>query len=174
LNKLAMAPPQIDQSKQPKLSAADYKVLARLQRGCAYQVRGAWRIRGSRDCVKEPALLVLLEKGFAERGNTGPHAQVRITEAGRATNRVSRLAATTSQLNSAKPPIYKKYGTSGNGLADRSCTWPRREPPAPRVRRPTAGPFAISNASSPGDRVQSDPSSAKTAATLCRSTERDA
>ena len=48
------------------LSPADYKVLSLLQKGCAYQVRGAWRFRGSRTRVKERALVSVLEQGLAE------------------------------------------------------------------------------------------------------------
>jgi hypothetical protein len=64
------------------LSPADYKVLSLLQKGCAYQVRGAWRFRGSRTRVKERALVSVLEQGLAERVETGQHRQVKITLAG--------------------------------------------------------------------------------------------
>jgi len=55
------------------LSPADYKVLRLLQKGYAYQVRGAWRFRGSRARVKERALVSVLEQGLAERIETGQH-----------------------------------------------------------------------------------------------------
>jgi hypothetical protein len=68
----------------PALSPADCKILRRLQKGCAYQVRGAWRFRGMHARVKERALVSLLEKGLAERVETEQHRQVRVTLAGRA------------------------------------------------------------------------------------------
>jgi hypothetical protein len=68
------------------LSPADYKVLRLLQKGCAYQVRGAWRFRGLRACIKERALVSLLERGLAERVETERHRQVRVTPAGCAAN----------------------------------------------------------------------------------------
>jgi hypothetical protein len=72
------------------LSPADYKVLRLLQKGCAYQVRGAWRFRGLRSRVKERALVSVLEKGLAERVETEQHHQVKITLAGCAANQQCR------------------------------------------------------------------------------------
>jgi hypothetical protein len=65
------------------MSPAGYRVLGLLHKGCAYQVRGAWRVRGLRSSVKEPTLLFLLKNGLAERVETDRHAQLRITPAGR-------------------------------------------------------------------------------------------
>jgi len=65
------------------LSPAGYRILGLLHKGCAYQVRGAWRVRGSRSSVKEPTLLFLLKNGLAERVETDRYAQLRITPAGR-------------------------------------------------------------------------------------------
>jgi hypothetical protein len=65
------------------LSPTSYKLLCFLQRGCAYSVRGSWRFRGLRECVKEQAFMSLLSKGLAERVDTDRFAQVRITPAGR-------------------------------------------------------------------------------------------
>src|ERR1700679_3840495 len=71
------------------LSPAGYKVLGRLQKGCAYQVQGAWRFRGSHSPTREPTLACLLARGLAERVETDWHAQIRITDAGRSLNRES-------------------------------------------------------------------------------------
>jgi len=73
------------------LSPAGYKVLGRLRKGCAYQVQGAWRFRGSHSPTREPTLACLLVKGLAERVETDRHAQIRITDAGRSFNRESAL-----------------------------------------------------------------------------------
>src|SRR5271170_6248910 len=75
------------------LSPADYKVLHLLEKGRAYQVRGAWRFRGLRRRVKERTLVSLLEKGLAERVETEQHRQVRITLAGCAANQNARVFA---------------------------------------------------------------------------------
>jgi hypothetical protein len=72
------------------LSPADYKVLRLLQKGCAYQVRGAWRFRGLHTRVVERALVSVLEKGLAERVETEQHRQVKITPAGCAANQKYR------------------------------------------------------------------------------------
>jgi hypothetical protein len=69
------------------LSPAGYKVLGLLEKGCAYQVHGAWRFRGRHRCVKELTFLRLLANGFAERVETDRHLQIRITPAGRSVNR---------------------------------------------------------------------------------------
>ena len=69
------------------LSAAGYELLGRLQKGCAYQVKGSWRFRGLRSRVKELGLLSLRLKGLAERVETGWHPQFRITPAGRMIHR---------------------------------------------------------------------------------------
>jgi transcriptional regulator with XRE-family HTH domain len=84
------------------LSPAGYKVLSLLRKGCAYQVQGAWRFRGSHSPIREPTLAYLLARGLAERVETDQHAQIRITEAGRSINREGAL-----QSNSAlrKPSL---------------------------------------------------------------------
>jgi predicted transcriptional regulator len=69
------------------ISPRDYDVLRLLQKGCAYQMRGAWRFRGVHHHVKERALVSLLEKGLAERVENDRHRQVRITSTGREANR---------------------------------------------------------------------------------------
>ena len=68
------------------LSPAEHRVLGRLRKGCAYQVQGAWRFRGSHSPTREPTLSCLLAKGLAERVETDRHAQIRITDAGRSVN----------------------------------------------------------------------------------------
>jgi transcriptional regulator with XRE-family HTH domain len=81
------------------ISPAGYKVLGGLQKGCAYQVQGAWRFRGSHSPIREPTLANLLAKGLAERVETDQHAQIRITEAGRSVNREGALPS------NRKPPL---------------------------------------------------------------------
>ena len=76
-----------DEVGQPTLSPAGYKVLGLLDKGCAYQVHGAWRFRGRHRCVKELTFLRLLANGLAERVETDRHLQIRITPAGRSVNR---------------------------------------------------------------------------------------
>jgi hypothetical protein len=70
-------------NRAPALSAASYKVLGLLRKGCAYRVRDAWRFRGLRCAVKDQTFFSLLEKGLAERVETNRYAQMRITPAGR-------------------------------------------------------------------------------------------
>jgi hypothetical protein len=74
--------PPTDGASLSVLSPASYKVLNLLQKGCAYSVRGAWRFRGLRGCVKEQAFLSLLAEGLAERVETDRYAQIRITPSG--------------------------------------------------------------------------------------------
>jgi len=76
-----------DEARLPALSPAGYKVLGLLDKGCAYQVHGAWRFRGRHRCVKELTFLSLLANGFAERVDTDRHLQIRITPVGRSVNR---------------------------------------------------------------------------------------
>src|SRR5580704_489807 len=76
-----------DEVRQPGLSPAGYKVLGLLEKGCAYQIHGAWRFRGQHRCVKELTFLRLLANGLAERVETDRHLQIRITQAGRSVNR---------------------------------------------------------------------------------------
>jgi hypothetical protein len=77
-----------DQLARPHLSSSSCKTLALLGKGCAYQVRGHWRSLGFRGCIREVALLSLLDKGLAKRREATPYAQIEITEAGRAANLV--------------------------------------------------------------------------------------
>ena len=88
MDEMKLRPPGIDGARLLALSPAGYKVLGLLRKGCAYQVQGAWRFRGSHSPVREPTLASLLARGLAERVETNNHAQVRITEAGRSVNRV--------------------------------------------------------------------------------------
>ncbi len=105
-----------DPPEGPALSSSGYKALALLRKGRAYQVRGHWRLRGFRGCIRERALLALLEKGFAERGVALPYAQVRITDAGRSANRACELAGRLSRLaeievkttREGEPSTYEK------------------------------------------------------------------
>jgi hypothetical protein len=76
-----------DEVRLSALSPAGYKVLSLLDKGCAYQVHGAWRFRGQHRCVKELTFLRLLANGLAERVETDRHLQIRITPAGRSVNR---------------------------------------------------------------------------------------
>ena len=68
------------------LSPGSYKILGLLRKGCAYSVRGVWRIRGVRGGVREQALRSLLASGLAERVEGDRCEQVRITAAGRSIN----------------------------------------------------------------------------------------
>jgi hypothetical protein len=86
MNKLT-ATALADESSPSPLSRAGYRVLGLLEKGCAYQVHGAWRLRGLHSCVKELTLLSLLANGLAERVETDRHQQIRITPAGRSVTR---------------------------------------------------------------------------------------
>ena len=92
MNEINLAPPP-DGMKLPALTPAGYKVLRLLQKGCAYQARGAWRFRGSHGPTNGRTLVGLLEKGLAERVEIDRHAQVRITAAGRLVH-LERLSPT--------------------------------------------------------------------------------
>ena len=87
MNALSLVTTATDEVRQPSLSPAGYKVLGLLEKGCAYQVHGAWRFRGQHRCVKELTFLRLLASGLAERVETDRHLQIRITPAGRSVNR---------------------------------------------------------------------------------------
>jgi hypothetical protein len=87
MNALSLVTTATDEAGQPALSPAGYKVLGLLDKGCAYQVHGAWRFRGRHRCVKELTFLRLLANGLAERVETDRHLQIRITPAGRSVNR---------------------------------------------------------------------------------------
>jgi hypothetical protein len=78
------------------LSPTGYKVLGLLRKGCAYQVQGVWRFRGSHSPIRKPTIACLLAKGLAERVETEQHAQIRITEAGRSATRENALAASSA------------------------------------------------------------------------------
>lgn len=83
MNKMKSPPPLQNGPRLPTLSPAGYKVLRLLEKGCAYQARGAWRFRGSHSPTNGRTLIGLLAKGLAERVEIDRHAQVRITMAGR-------------------------------------------------------------------------------------------
>ena len=87
MNKLTSATTMADEFRPSPLSPAGYRVLGLLEKGCAYQVHGAWRFRGLHSCVKELTFLSLLANGLAERVETDRHLQIRITPAGRSVNR---------------------------------------------------------------------------------------
>jgi hypothetical protein len=87
MNELNLVKAATDEVREPSLSPAGYKVLGLLDKGCAYQVHGAWRFRGRHRCVKELSFLRLLANGWAERVETDRHLQIRITPAGRSVNR---------------------------------------------------------------------------------------
>ena len=91
MDNMKLLPLETGGATRPSLSPAGYKVLGLLQRGCAYQVQGAWRFRGSRSPIRKRTLARLLTKGLVERVETDKHAQIRITEAGRSVNRESPL-----------------------------------------------------------------------------------
>jgi hypothetical protein len=82
-NNVKVTIPSTDGARPSALSPASHKILGLLQKRCAYSVRGAWRFRGLRGCVKEQAFLSLLANGLAERVETDRYEQVRITPAGR-------------------------------------------------------------------------------------------
>src|ERR1700691_5022315 len=75
----------------PACLPAGYKLLGLLHEGCAYQVRGDWRFRGSRRCVNKLRLVSLLAKSLVERVETDRHAQIRITVAGRKVAALDRV-----------------------------------------------------------------------------------
>jgi hypothetical protein len=81
-------------SKVSTLSAAGYKVLGQLQKGRAYRVHGAWRLRGTHAPLSGATVGVLLTKGLAERVDVERHVEVRITPAGSSVNRQGAGAAT--------------------------------------------------------------------------------
>ena len=87
MNALSSVTTATDEASQPSLSPAGYKVLGLLDKGCAYQIHGAWRFRGQHRCVKELTFLRLLANGLAERVESDRHMQIRITPAGRSVNR---------------------------------------------------------------------------------------
>ena len=87
MNKLSFVTAATDGLTPSALSPAGYRLLGLLERGCAYQVHGAWRFRGMHSCVKELTFLSLLANGLAERVETDRHLQIRITPAGRSVNR---------------------------------------------------------------------------------------
>jgi hypothetical protein len=107
-NNMKVTMPPTDGVRLSALSPASYKILGLLRKGCAYSVRGAWRFRGLRGCVKEQAFLPLLAKGLAERVETDGHAQVQITPSGRS---ISADSAMRSQ--SAARPVK---GSAHNAL----------------------------------------------------------
>jgi hypothetical protein len=76
-------PPTLNGATPSTLSPASYRVLRRLEKGCAYKVHGAWRARGLHSPVSEPTLLSLLARGLAERIEFDRFAQIRITATGR-------------------------------------------------------------------------------------------
>jgi len=78
MDKLKSSPP----SALSELSVAGQKALRQLRKGCSYRVHGAWRFRGSRGPTSNATLVVLLEKGLAERVDIDRQIQVRITPAG--------------------------------------------------------------------------------------------
>ena len=82
MNKMNFAP-ALNGATPLALSAASYRVLRRLEKGCAYKVHGAWRVRGLHSPVSEPTLLSLLAKGLAERIEFDLFVQIRITATGR-------------------------------------------------------------------------------------------
>lgn len=89
MDNMKLLPMETGGTTRSSLSPAGYKVLGLLQKGCAYQVQGAWRFRGSRSLIRKPTLARLLTRGLVERVETDKHAQIRITEAGRSVNRES-------------------------------------------------------------------------------------
>ena len=80
----------LDAAQSFRLSLAGHSVLNLLRKGCAYQVRGAWRFQGLRRAIMEPTLFSLLEKGLAERVEADRCVELRITLAGRAVHGVSK------------------------------------------------------------------------------------
>jgi hypothetical protein len=87
MNGLHLVTAPTDEARERAPSRAGFKVLGLLEKGCAYQVHGAWRFRGRHRCVKEATFLRLVANGWAERVETDRHLQIRITPAGRSVNR---------------------------------------------------------------------------------------
>jgi hypothetical protein len=72
-----------DKLKEFSISAAGQRVLFLLKKQCAYRVRNAWRLRGSRAPIHQPTLDGLLANGLVERIETDRCPEIRITSAGR-------------------------------------------------------------------------------------------
>jgi hypothetical protein len=131
------------------LSPAGYKVLGRLRKGCAYQVQGAWRFRGSHGPIREPTLASLLAKGLAERVETDQHAQIRITDAGRSVTRETALPAScatrTPSLRDADrvvttTPSFSLRGRAPGDLSGKAGL--KETPPSPMRSVLSAAKFA--------------------------------
>jgi hypothetical protein len=75
-------------AKPLALSPAGCEVLDRLRSGCAYQVRGVWRFRGSPAQASKATMSALLVKGLAECVETDRYIQVQITPFGLSLKRV--------------------------------------------------------------------------------------
>ena len=100
------------------LSPAGCKVLALLnKKGCAYRVRGAWRLRGSSRRISEPILLGLLSMGLVERIETDRCAEIRITQIGRKRN--------GGGAEAADPPVRPTRRATTRGRAQQSTLPPR-------------------------------------------------
>src|ERR1700722_9352886 len=136
MNKLTSATAIADEPRPSLLSPAGYRVLGLLEKGCAYQVHGAWRFRGLLSCVKELTFLSLLANGLAERVETDRHQQIRITPAGRSVCREipRQLSVRHSeqhlQGNRWTPTNWRASCSTAGALAGRL---ERRGPSAPRL-----------------------------------------
>jgi hypothetical protein len=136
MNKLTSATAMAEESRPSPLSPAGYRVLGLLEKGCAYQVHGAWRFRGRHSCVKELTFLSLLANGLAERVETDRHQQIRITPAGRSVCREipRQLSVRHSephlQGNRWTPTNWRLSCSTVGALAGRL---ERRGPSAPRL-----------------------------------------
>jgi hypothetical protein len=84
MNSARMLTDQIGKLRSRALSPACFRVLQLLERGSAYRVREAWRVRGSRRRVHDRTIDTLLDFGLAERIETDRFSEIRITPSGRA------------------------------------------------------------------------------------------
>ena len=84
MNSTELVMREMDMTRSLAPSPGGRRVLGLLQeKGCAYQVRGAWRFRGLRSHVQRSTIDALLANGLAERVETDRCSEIHITPAGR-------------------------------------------------------------------------------------------
>lgn len=83
MGRIELLTERFDKVRQRALSPAGQRILILLEKGSAYRVRDAWRLRGSRRRIQEPTIDSLLASGFAERIEADRCSEIRITPAGR-------------------------------------------------------------------------------------------
>src|SRR5260370_6368588 len=83
MGRIELLTERIGKVRQRPLSPAGQRILALLEKGSAYRVRDAWRLRGSRCRIQEPTIDSLLANGLVERIEADRCSEIRITPAGR-------------------------------------------------------------------------------------------